>query len=99
MRIPYCFLDQDYFPSDEPWFFEDEPGSGRYVIIQAQTMNTANGYTFLRSGEDVEEAQHNLWEALWAVFARLPNRPDIPCPPEENWIPSDNPNNYIEFDR
>ncbi len=98
MRIPYCFLDENHFPSDEPHFFEDEPGGGTYVMIQAQTLNPVNGYTFLRSGEDVAEAEHNLWEALWSVFAKLPDRPSLPCPREEEWFPSENPDLFIEFD-
>jgi hypothetical protein len=98
MRIPYCFLDEDHLPSGEPCFFEDAPGSGKYVIVLAQTVNTVNGYTFLRTGEDIAEARHNLWEALWSVFAQLPGRPYIQCPPESEWAPSENPDLFIEFD-
>ena len=36
MRIPYCFLDENHFPSSEPYYFEDEPGSGKYMILLAQ---------------------------------------------------------------
>jgi len=98
MRIPYCYLGQDHFPSEEPCFFEDTPGGGSYVVVLAQTLNSVNGYTFLRNGEDVEDAKHNLWEALWSVFARLPGRPYLSCPPESEWVSSGNPDLYVEFD-
>lgn len=98
MRIPYCFLDEDHLPCPEPCFFEDDAGGGRYVVVRAQTRQSVNGYTFLRTGEDVAEAEHNLWEALWSVFAPLPGRPSIPCPPEAEWLPSDDPRRFVEFD-
>jgi len=98
MRIPYCFLDENHFPSGESCYFEDEPGIGKYLILLARTRSLVNGYTFLRDGTDIAEAEHNLWQALWSVFAKLPDRPCLPCPPESEWASSGHPSLFIEFD-
>ena len=97
MKIPYWFLDEDHFESDTPHIFIDDDGP--YVIIQARTKpHIKDQFTFLRSGVDEEDAKHNLWEALWAVFNKYPDRPEIPLPSEEDWIPSDVKEGFVEYD-
>ena len=98
MKIPYYFLDEDHFPSDEPCWFQDNPWEEKYIIICAQTIKSIDGFSIIREGAFIEDAKHNLWQAFWAIFAKLPERPEIPIPSEEMWKPSEYKDNFIDFE-